>query len=60
MNQQQLKEIGTGGVLLLTSAAGQAAAAMPDPETINNVMGLLTQLAVLVVTIWRTIKKPKK
>lgn len=52
-------EIGKGLVLLSSSAAVEAVTKLPDPETVNSVMSALTQLFILAITIWRTIKKPK-
>lgn len=33
--------------------------ALPTPEDINNVAGLLTQLVILALTLWSKLKKPK-
>lgn len=64
---QTIKEVATAAVLLGTSVAAQTAAALtdseaintPDPETINTVMSMITQLLVTFVAIWRLVKKPK-
>jgi hypothetical protein len=53
------KEITTSGALLLASVGAQVASSIPDPETVNTVMGLLTQLIVIAIAVWRSIKKPK-
>lgn len=54
-----LKETSNAAALLSVSLVAEAASKMPDTEQVNNVMSMLTQLAVLVVAIWRAVKKPK-
>lgn len=33
---------------------------IPAPDQINTTMNLITQITILVVTLWRTLKKDKK
>lgn len=55
----KIRDIGGNAVLLSTSLVTQAASNLPDPETVNNVMSMLTQVAILVITLWKLVKKPK-
>jgi len=34
--------------------------AIPEPAEISNVFNLVTQLTILIVTLWKALKKPKK
>lgn len=34
-------------------------AAIPEPAEISNIFNLITQLTILVVTLWKALKKPK-
>jgi len=34
--------------------------AIPEPSEISNVFNLVTQLTILIVTLWKALKKPKK
>jgi hypothetical protein len=31
----------------------------PEPAEISNVFNLITQLTILIVTLWKALKKPK-
>jgi hypothetical protein len=32
---------------------------VPEPAEISNVFNLITQLTILIVTLWKALKKPK-
>ncbi len=33
--------------------------AIPEPADISNVFNLITQLTILIVTLWKALKRPK-
>lgn len=34
-------------------------ATIPDPSEISSVFNLITQITILIVTLWKALKKPK-
>ena len=57
--QNVIDTVASGEILPAISSSAQAAAEIPSPDTISTVANLLTQLAILVTTIWRLLKKDK-
>lgn len=33
--------------------------AIPEPAEISNIFNLITQLTILIVTLWKALKRPK-
>lgn len=48
-----------GGDALPQVVEASSASAIPSPDTISTVMNIITQLAILLTTFWRLVKKDK-
>lgn len=51
-----VETVTTGEIL----PALDASSSLPEPSEISNIFNLITQLTILVVTLWKALKKPKK
>jgi hypothetical protein len=51
--------IAGGDILPEIASSAQQASEIPSPDTISTVMNVLTQLTILITTLWRLIKKDK-
>ena len=56
-----IETVAGGDVLpAVQSSAESMASDIPSPDNINTVFNLITQITILIVTLWKAIKKDKR